>query len=97
MQEGDDLVIDTWLMSCRVLGRQVEPTTLNLVAAAAKRLGARRLLGEYVPTAKNGMVKDHYAKLGFAPLEARPDGGSRHVLDLPAFVPAETFITVREG
>jgi len=97
VHEGDDLVIDTWLMSCRVLGRQVEPTTLNLVAAAAKRLGARRLLGDYVPTAKNGMVKEHYAKLGFAPLESRADGGSRHVLDMPAFVPAETFITVREG
>src|SRR5438874_4796039 len=89
MQSDNDLVIDTWLMSCRVLGRQVEPTTLNLVAAAAKRLGAKRLLGDYIPTAKNGMVKDHYPKLGFAPLESRADGGSRHVLDLPTFVPAE--------
>jgi len=43
------------------------------------------------------MVKEHYAKLGFASLDSRADGGSRHVLDLPAFVPAETFITVREG
>jgi len=97
MEHAEQLVIDTWLMSCRVLGRQVEPTTLNLIAAAAKRLGARRLLGDYIPTAKNGMVKDHYARLGFAPLESRADGGSRHVLDLPGFVPAETFITVREG
>jgi FkbH-like protein len=97
MEHAEQLVIDTWLMSCRVLGRQVEPTTLNLIAAAAKRLGARRLLGDYIPTAKNGMVRDHYAKLGFAPLESRADGGSRHVLDLPGFVPAETFITVREG
>jgi len=43
------------------------------------------------------MVKEHYAKLGFVPLETRADGGSRHALDLPSFVPAETFITVREG
>jgi FkbH-like protein len=97
MEHAEQLVIDTWLMSCRVLGRQVEPTTLNLVAAAARRLGARRLLGDYIPTAKNGMVKDHYPKLGFAPLEAGADGGTRHALDLPSFVPAETFITVREG
>jgi len=97
MAVSDDLVIDTWLMSCRVLGRQVEPTTLNLLAAAAKRLGARRLIGEYIPTAKNGMVKEHYPKLGFAPLDRRADHGASYVLDLPSFVPAETFITVREG
>jgi FkbH-like protein len=97
MADGEDLLIDTWLMSCRVLGRQVEPTTLNLVAEAAKRLGARRLTGEYVPTKKNGMVRDHYLKLGFATIETRDDGSSRSVLDLPTFVPANTFIEVREG
>src|SRR6202035_4416394 len=37
MQDDDELLIDTWLMSCRVLGRQVEPTTLNLVAEQAGR------------------------------------------------------------
>ena len=97
MNDSDDLLIDTWLMSCRVLGRQVEPTTLNLVAAAAKRLGARRLVGEYMPTAKNGMVKEHYPKLGFAPLDRSRDGRARYALDLAGFVPAETFIAVREG
>ena len=60
-----DLYIDTWLMSCRVLGRQVEPTTLNLIAQEALKLGAKRLVGEYIPTRKNGMVKDHYSRLGF--------------------------------
>ncbi|HUZ62656.1 MAG TPA: HAD-IIIC family phosphatase [Acetobacteraceae bacterium] len=92
MQDRDDLLIDTWLMSCRVLGRQVEPTTLNLIAAEANRLGAARLLGEYRPTKKNGMVKDHYPRLGFA-----PDGEHRHILPLAGFTPAETFITVKEG
>jgi predicted enzyme involved in methoxymalonyl-ACP biosynthesis len=84
-------------MSCRVLGRQVEPTTLNLIAAAAKRLGARRLVGEYLPTKKNGMVKEHYVKLGFKVVETTADGGSRSVLDLPTFMPASTFITVTEA
>jgi FkbH-like protein len=93
----EDLLIDTWLMSCRVLGRQVEPTTLNLIAAQAVRLGARRLLGDYVPTPKNGMVRDHYAKLGFHPLETGADGATRSALDLAGFVPADTFITVTEG
>ena len=97
MQSDDDLLIDTWLMSCRVLGRQVEPTTLNLVADAAKRLGARRLLGEYLPTKKNGMVKDHYTKLGFAVLERGDDGRSLSALDLTTFVPASTFIEVKQA
>jgi len=97
MQGDNDLLIDTWLMSCRVLGRQVEPTTLNLVAGAAKRLGARRLIGEYLPTKKNGMVKDHYQKLGFTVIEQGGDGSSRSVLELPTFVPASTFIDVREA
>jgi FkbH-like protein len=96
MNGGDDLLIDTWLMSCRVLGRQVEPTTLNLVAAQAQALGARRLIGEYRPTKKNGMVREHYTRLGFRPLDTAEDGGSRAFLDLATFTPAETFIDVRE-
>jgi FkbH-like protein len=95
--DAGDLLIDTWLMSCRVLGRQVEPTTLNLVAEQAQRLGARRLVGEYVPTSKNAMVRDHYARLGFTVVHAAEDGASRAVLDLGGFTPAETFIDVREG
>ena len=97
LQANKDLLIDTWLMSCRVLGRQVEPTTLNLIAAEASRLGARRLVGEYIPTKKNGMVKDHYARLGFTVMETDASGGSRAMLDLAGFVPAETFIHVTEG
>ena len=94
---GEDLLIDTWLMSCRVLGRQVEPTTLNLIAAQAQKLGAKRLIGEYLPTKKNGMVKDHYARLGFEVVEKREDGSSRAVLDLTSFTPAPTFIQIQEG
>jgi FkbH-like protein len=96
LQADRSLYIDTWLMSCRVLGRQVEPTTLNLIAGQAVRLGARRLVGEYIPTKKNEMVRDHYARLGFTVTEATAAGGSRAVLDLAAFEPAQTFIHVTE-
>ncbi len=97
MLDGSDLLIDTWLMSCRVLGRQVEPTSLNLIAAQAQALGAKRLLGDYYPTKKNGMVKDHYTRLGFADGGALDNGGHRYTLDLVNFVPADTFIDVAEG
>jgi FkbH-like protein len=93
----DDLLIDTWLMSCRVLGRQVEPTSLNLIAEQATRLGASRLIGEYVPSKKNGMVREHYSRLGFTPVATAADGSSRSTLDMTRFVPVATFIDVQEG
>jgi len=66
-KENDDtLFIDTWLMSCRVLKRGMENFVLNELIDAAAKNGIKYLKGEYLPTAKNGIVKDHYANLGFA-------------------------------
>ena len=96
LQDEKDVLIDTWLMSCRVLGRQVEPTTLNLVAALAQEMGGRRLIGEYIPTAKNAMVRDHYAKLGFGAINGAGTNTARYALDLAGFTPRETFVEVRE-
>ena len=79
-----------------MLGRQVEIATLNLIAEQAKRFGAKRLVGEYRPTPKNGMVKDHYARLGFAAIEVGSGGISRAVLELADFSPAEVFMTIKE-
>jgi FkbH-like protein len=91
--DSQDMLIDTWLMSCRVLGRQVEEATLNLIAAEAARLGARRLIGEYRPTAKNEMVREHYRTLGFTPLGTREDGTTRWVLPLDRFKPLSTHVS----
>ena len=97
MGAGADMLIDTWLMSCRVLGRQVEQATMNIVAAEARRFGVRRLFGEYAPTKKNAMVRDHYRKLGFTVVDQNKDGSTLSVCDLAHFTPAETFIACREG
>jgi FkbH-like protein len=97
MLEPAVVTIDTWLMSCRVLGRQVEVTTLNLIAATAQAMGARMLRGVYVPTAKNGMVRDHYERLGFTVTKRTEAGGSTAELDLTSFEPRPTFIDVTEG
>jgi FkbH-like protein len=61
----DDWIIDTWLMSCRVLGRKVEDAVLQDLLAAAKSADVSRVLGRYCPTGRNVIVKDHYKKLGF--------------------------------
>lgn len=73
---------DTWLMSCRVLGRRVEEAALAAVAAAARAEGAQALAGEYIPTAKNRMVAEHFARLGFRQTAAEPGGRTLWRLDL---------------
>jgi FkbH-like protein len=62
------LHLDLWLMSCRVLKREMEVAMLDGIAERARDKGIARLIGTYIPTAKNGMVKDHYKKLGFSPV-----------------------------
>jgi FkbH-like protein len=90
------LVIDTWLMSCRVLGRQVEAATLNVVAKRASAMGATALIGSFRPTPKNEMVRDHYPKLGFDEL-GQQDGETRWVLPLDRFRAAPVSMTIFEG
>ncbi|MEO0470532.1 MAG: HAD-IIIC family phosphatase [Bacteroidota bacterium] len=62
------LFIDTWLMSCRVLKRGVEKHVLNHLASDAHTLGFQEMVGEYLPTAKNQIVAEHYAELAFTSL-----------------------------
>ncbi len=95
MQDEENLLIDTWLMSCRVLGRQIEAATLNLIVEQARRLKARRLVGEYVPTSRNAVVRDHYAKLGFTEFGTDATGNSRAVLELDRFTPRTPFIEIQ--
>ncbi len=86
--------IDTWLMSCRVLGRGVEDATLALLAEQARALGAVSLIGEYRPTAKNGMVSGHYPRLGFVPVSEQADGGHVARLALDGFTARESFMAM---
>jgi FkbH-like protein len=66
--------IDTWIMSCRVLGRRVEETILQYLVQQARAVGITELVGRYIPTARNGLVKDHFSKLGFVRIAEQPDG-----------------------
>jgi FkbH-like protein len=75
-ERGDALDLDTWLMSCRVLGRTVEHAVHVHVVELARRLGKTRILGRWVPSARNALVKDHYARLGFTCVGDDPAGGS---------------------
>jgi len=61
--------IDTWLMSCRVLGRKVEHMVLREILQHARAAGIHTLAGTYRPTDRNKLAADHYAKLGFTQVE----------------------------
>ena len=64
-REKQRWVIDTWLMSCRVLGRQMERFMWMDFVTAAVQEGISEVLGLYIPTPKNQLVKDLYSSLGF--------------------------------
>ncbi|HWB20585.1 MAG TPA: HAD-IIIC family phosphatase [Phycisphaerales bacterium] len=64
-KQSDVMEIDTWLMSCRVIGRTVEAELLSHLTRAAQKMGCTKIRGVYIPTAKNGMVKDIYSQFGF--------------------------------
>ena len=69
--------IDTWLMSCRVLGRRVEQMVLREILLRARARGIRTLVGLYRPTERNAMVREHYGKLGFSLVGEDADGATR--------------------
>ena len=95
-KSGEALHIDTWIMSCRVLKRQVEEEVLNELARLAKDRGCARLEGVYLPTPKNEMVRDFYPRMGFS-LTRENGNGREFELKLDAFqgVPTKIKITRR--
>lgn len=62
---GMDCYIDTWLMSCRVLKRKIENMVCERIREVANEWQCTSIIGEYIPTAKNGMVSKLYEELGF--------------------------------
>lgn len=97
--------IDTWLMSCRVLGRRVEYMVLHELLNHARAAGIHKLLGTYKPTDRNKLVMDHYSKLGFTMVNEEESGLTRWQLLVAEAKPVTTpikvvsrgFATVEEG
>jgi len=85
-ESEETLFIDSWIMSCRVLKRGMENFTLNVIAELAAANNFKKLIGEYIPTKKNGIVMDHYRDLGFESI------GDGWVLDVAGYKRNDTFI-----
>jgi FkbH-like protein len=90
-----DLHVDLWLMSCRVLKRDMEVAMLDALVSRAAANGAVEIVGYYLRSAKNKMVEDHYSKLGFALKSAAPDGSeSVWTLDVSSYTPRNRHIQI---
>ncbi len=85
--------IDTFLLSCRILGRGVEEAVLHRVLERAIEKGCRQVVGEYIPTRKNGQAAEFYQTRGFEPLAEKSGGESQFfVFSLEAGLgPAPSF------
>jgi len=66
--DRDTVYVELWCMSCRVIGRGVEHKMFDALVQEARKIRRKRIIGEYRPTSRNGIVKDLYANLGFTSL-----------------------------
>lgn len=96
-QSNDLLEIDTWVMSCRVFGRELEREAMNIAVEIARRMGVRAFRADYIPTPKNSVIRDLYPGLGFtlAQQAAPHNGTTRWFLPLSDYVPQSTHIARR--
>ena len=76
--KGEELHIDLWIMSCRVLKRNMEFAMMDEVVRVAKEKNIKTIFGYYYPTLKNKMVKDFYDMHGFKLIETDSEGNKKY-------------------
>jgi FkbH-like protein len=86
------LDIDTWVMSCRVFGRELEFEIMNIAVETARERGAGVLHAKHIPTPKNAVVRDLYQHLGFIRIDLDDSQGSQWQLALDSYRPQSTHI-----
>lgn len=83
----EELFVDTWLMSCRVLKRGMEEFIVNGMIRAAKVAGYKIVRAEYIKTAKNAMVKDIYKTMGFTEI-----GDNKYIVSVDKYETKKNYI-----
>lgn len=73
----DELHMELWLMSCRVLKREMEFAMMDELVEKARAVGVKKIIGYYYPTAKNAMVKEFYGLQGFTKIDEDAEGNTR--------------------
>jgi FkbH-like protein len=78
----DRCEIDLWIMSCRVLKRDLEFAMMDELVKRCKEKGVKKIIGHYYPTAKNGMVKDFYSLQGFDKISEDEKGNTDWLFEI---------------
>ena len=89
--DSENIFIESWFMSCRVLKRGMEEFTLNTIVETAKKNGFKKLIGEYIESPKNQMVQNHYENLGF-----KSENG-KWILEIADYQPSEVNIKTKNN
>ena len=96
--DGPNATIDSFLLSCRILGRGVETSIWALPLETLRERGAETLEADYLPTAKNGQVREFWDRLGLPLASEEPDGRRRYRADLARIsIQPEPHIEVRHA
>lgn len=96
-QKGHTLLVDIWLMSCRVLKRGVEQLLSNVIVDQCKQRGITSIRGIYIPTPKNKLVQNHYQDLGYSVVETTENGEVHWEMQVEQYQPFEVQIQVTGG
>lgn len=94
---GDMLDIELWLMSCRVLKRDMELAMLDSLVEEAEKHSICKIVGNYYPTAKNSMVKDLFDRFRFTKISEDEHGNKKYELAVKGYTKQNHHINVQKG
>ena len=95
--DGEECHVELWLMSCRVLKRDMEFAMMDALVRQCRARGVKRIRGYYYPTEKNGMVRDFYALQGFEKVSEDEAGNTVWLFTIPdTYTNKNTVIEVEE-
>lgn len=80
---GDRLHLDIWLMSCRVIKRDMELAMFDELVARCIASGIKQIFGSYIRSAKNDMVADHFERLGFEQINRQGNDDTTWLYEIP--------------
>jgi predicted enzyme involved in methoxymalonyl-ACP biosynthesis len=79
----DTVQLHLWVMSCRVLQREMEFAMFDALVEQCQEHGIGKIVGIYIPSKKNSIVAEHYRKLGFSPMDGNSKGHEYWCYDVP--------------
>ena len=91
--EGERCTVDLWIMSCRVFKRNLEQTMMDEFVRRCAARGVKTIVGRYLPTAKNLLVKEIYGTMGFEKV-SEDEQQTVFELDVAAYRPQNNIVTV---